>query len=437
MTQHTPMDEQFRFFASSHMYLGVEMGAGLILMGIYTAAGQYFGRTWSLWLASLSFLASPFWFNPLSFDWNVVISDYDKYLRWMRGTTGDGSKSWSVWWTDENSYFRTMPLTSKTFFIFKAIIFFGIAQGIRISDLFKVDTTLNKPWIGVDKLVIFIAVLLVVGQIFLLQRNAFIYPIRRTIGILIALGLVGAIITVFVEDVNCLRYALAAYYGIGGLCQIGLLMGVKAVKYFYFVHDLVCGHIIFIPLFILAALQIPNHIQTWLLYHNALSSGVVVSDILRYARKTQEASGAASAESQDMAEQIQELRKIVQRQEQLLLGAGLVSGDDRNASTDAISNLLTQPSPARPAVGVPDMSMSSKRSSAPAVPGARLPNSVSLTGLDVWSDMAMGGAGDGGLPAAVVAPTYNSGSNMPTFTVPVSGATNDFSFSQPDVMPPR
>ena len=84
VTQHTPMDEQYRFFASSHLYLGVEMGAGLIIMGVYTTAKQYFGRTWSLWLASLSFLASPFWFNPLTFDWNMVTADYVKYISWMR-----------------------------------------------------------------------------------------------------------------------------------------------------------------------------------------------------------------------------------------------------------------------------------------------------------------------------------------------------------------
>ena len=96
VTQHTPMDEQFRFFASSHLYLGVELAAGLVMMGAYTDAGQYFGRTWSLWLASISFLASPFWFNPLTFDWNTVCNDYDLWIRWMRGTSGGSSKSWSA-----------------------------------------------------------------------------------------------------------------------------------------------------------------------------------------------------------------------------------------------------------------------------------------------------------------------------------------------------
>lgn len=94
VTQHAPVDELYRFFASSHLYLGVEMGAGLIIMGVYSIAEQYFGRTWSLWLASLSFIASPFWFNPLSFDWNMVTSDYVKFIMWMRGTSGGATRSW-------------------------------------------------------------------------------------------------------------------------------------------------------------------------------------------------------------------------------------------------------------------------------------------------------------------------------------------------------
>ena len=71
----------------------MEMGAGLIIMGIYFEPGQYFGRTWSLWLASLSFITSPFWFNPLIFDWNMVTNDYMKYIAWLRGTAGGAARS--------------------------------------------------------------------------------------------------------------------------------------------------------------------------------------------------------------------------------------------------------------------------------------------------------------------------------------------------------
>jgi hypothetical protein len=59
----------------------------------------------------------------------------------------------------------------------------------------------------------------------------------------------------FVEDTNYYRYDLAGYYISGAFCLLGLLIGVKAVKVPYLLHDVVCVHIIFVSLFILGGLQ--------------------------------------------------------------------------------------------------------------------------------------------------------------------------------------
>ena len=132
VTQHTKMDELYRFFSSSHLYLGFEMAAGLILMGVFTEAKQYFGRTWSLWLASISFVASPFWFNPLSFEMSTVSSDYVTYLQWMGGSSGGASKSWAMWWREENAYYKKLVFTSKLVNIFKAALYVFIGEGINV-----------------------------------------------------------------------------------------------------------------------------------------------------------------------------------------------------------------------------------------------------------------------------------------------------------------
>lgn len=427
VTQHTPMDEQFRFFASSHLYLGVEVSAALILMGIYTDAGQYFGRTWSLWLASLSFLASPFWFNPLTFEWNVVYSDYEKWLSWMHGSTGGSLKSWSMWWTEENAYYKTMPFTSKVPNLIKSLLYILIAEGIRRSDLFQSDTTLNKPLVSVGRVLIFIALLLILVRVYALTERSMAYPIRRTVGIVLFVGLIAGIITVFIEDTNCIRYALAAYYGVGAFCLVGLCFGHKFVKNFYFVHDVVCGHIIFIPLFVLAALQIPHYVQTWLLYHNALSSDVVVSDILRYARRTQEAGGHTEA-NEDLIEQVAELKKLVQKQELLLSRVGLSPDQGSgSSSTDAIADLVNsntgdemiiQPnSIATPAVGVGDG-------------GAVVTRAQSMSGLDVWGEMALGDGGTSNPNMESYQRASSQNQSRPT-------TAQGFSFTQPDAMPPR
>ena len=147
----------------------------------------------------------------------------------------------------------------------------------------------------------------------------------------------------------------------------------------------------------LAALQLPGHIQTWLLYHNALSTNVVVSDILRYARKTKE-SGSGEA-NEDLVEQVAELRKLVQKQEQLLASAGLA----------------TQ--------GVVDPRREPERSS-----GRAYGRAFSMSGMDVWGDMALGDLGDLAKSQLSTGPGPTSQSER---------NASGFSFSQPDTMPPR
>jgi len=425
VTQHTPMDEQYRFFASSHLYLGVEMGAGLIIMGIYSDAGQYFGRTWSLWLASLSFLASPFWFNPLTFEWNVVTADYAKFISWMTGKSGGATRSWSIWWSEENSFYSKMPAASKLWFVIKSILYLTIAEGIARSDLLKADTTLNKPAIGISFVVAAIVVLFVFWWLLSMVEHLMPYPIRRTIGILIGIGLMVSCSTIFIEDSNFIRYGLAAYYGIGAMCQIGLLFGIKSVKNFYFVHDLVCGHIIFIPLFILAIFQLPHHIQTWLLYHNALSTDVVVSNILRYARKSQE-SGGQVAPNEDLVEQISELRKIVQKQEQLIGELGTraatssTAGMTQNPSTDAIASLI------KPGAADEPLNIRHTVNIGSTIRPAMGGRTMSTSTLDVWGEMAFGDGASAGTGYQTAPPMHSNPTTM-----------GDFSFTQPEAMPPR
>jgi len=416
VTQHTAMDEQFRFFAASHLYLGVELAAGLIVMGIFTEAAQYFGRTWSLWLASISFIASPFWFNPLTFDWNTVVTDYGTWVRWMRGSSGGSTKSWSMWYNEENAYYKKLPFSSKCIYFVKAILFLLVAKGIWTSDFFRDDLMLKGKAVPTNELLVIILSLIILGRVLSANERSLPYPVRRTLGILVAAGIVGALFTLFVGDSNYLRYALAGYYGMGGICTIGLLYGFKFVKPFYCIHDIVCAHIIFIPIFILSALQLPGMIQTWLLYHNALSANVVVSDILKYARKSKE-SGGSGETNEDLLDQVNDLKKIVQRQEQMLESIGLVAqGNAAPPSESAVEQ-------------IPQRTLATANTT--AARRNEFGRAKSMTGMELWGEMALGDVPaepDASLSAQIVPPTRRGGQQ----------ASGDFHFSpHPDVMPPR
>jgi callose synthase len=284
-------------------------------------------------------------------------------------------------------------------------------------------------------LVSLIVALLLISLAFRSKESQLPYAFRRTGGIILTAGLVTGTVILYLEDSDFIRFSLAAYYAIGGLCQLGLLWGVKQVKHFYFIHDMVCGHIICIPLFLLAALHLPHHIQTWLLYHNALSTDVVVSNILRYARKSQQEAGNETRD-EDLNEQVAELRKLVQKQEQMLMSVGLTDKDGsslgpRTNSTDAISSLVT-PGAAEMEIIRPSTAAITGRSEGGG--GGISNRALSMTGLDVWSSMAIGDT---------------TSTDQRSTTGRYQGAATEesdqrgfsqlggFQFSQPDTMPPR
>jgi callose synthase len=239
------------------------------------------------------------------------------------------------------------------------------------------------------------------------------------------------ILILFLEDSDFMRYAIAGYYYAGAFCQLGLLFGVKAVKNVYFLHDLVCGHIIFIPLIVMAALQLPHHIQTWLLYHNALSSDVVVSDILRYAQKSQKSGGD---EDEELVEQVAELRKLLQKQEEMLMNTGLMAVDKsrvtRNESTDAFAELVSPGTGTEVSIHQP----AAQRQAGFGGGGRFGARAFSMTGLDVWGPMAIGAGDDDDRPTNSMG-TYQ---NMEIQASRGQAKSDEaFSFSQPDQMPPR
>lgn len=262
---------------------------------------------------------------------------------------------------------------------------------------------------------------------------------------------------------------------VGAVAQLLLLVfGAALVKPVYRVHDYVVGHIIFSVLFTLASLQVPSTIQTWLLYHNALSSDVVVEDILKYSRIKE---GREDGGEDDALGQVQELRKLLAKQEQAIerlqrgkggaggeeRGGGGLTAEHRNESTDAIAALVS--SEWRSGGGERNCASERGGRGHPLTRLARSGTSVgedlanartkvdhgftSMSNLNVWGGMSgvseegegrgsdastgvggMGGSGGGGSAGSMGSGSAASGSAA-------SVAADDFRFAQPDALPPR
>ncbi|CAN0169464.1 unnamed protein product, partial [Hapterophycus canaliculatus] len=134
--------------------------------------------------------------------------------------------------------------------------------------------------------------------------------IRRSSTIMITTFAVVYGVYLLLAHTKYTKVAVGLYYAAAAFSSVGLMMGYKFARYTWHMHDFIIGHMLFVILFILSALQFPSTVQTWLLFHNALSEGVVIDDILKYARMNKELAGV----DEDSLETSSELKKLVQTQ---------------------------------------------------------------------------------------------------------------------------
>ncbi|KAH8072100.1 1,3-beta-D-glucan synthase [Aureococcus anophagefferens] len=410
VTRHSTFDEQYRFFAASHLHLGVELSAALVLMGLHTEAGQYAGRTWSLWLAVGYFLLAPFWFNPLGFSWPHVADDFNRWSRWISyGTRGGGTAadSWDVWYKEETAPVRRLSGRSKALLASKALLYVALAKGLA-------DFTGRAAY---KRLMSFtycagaVVILAVLGWVADLLAPSLHYACHRLLKMALGVASVAVVAFELATKPSSLKFAVSLYYVGAAAALLGTLYGGPGpasygrrrssgvfdvvpvvVRHLARAHDLAVGYCYFAIFIPLSAIRICDVVQTWLLFHNALSEGVVVDDILKQARQSQEV-GAKDTELElrNLRRQVETQQKAIAR---LLARAGV---DDDGLEAGEVVN------PVRDVTSEGEIA-----AAAPPQPDKPPVRSKSITSLR---------------PAA-----YNT-------APPPSGER--FTFQSPDAMPPR
>lgn len=247
VTRHSTFDEQYRFFATSHLYLGVELASALVLMGIYSEARQYAGRTWSLWLATLAFLLSPFWFNPLGFSWPHVTDDFRKWLRWISPYThgGTSADSWEVWYKEETSVYRRLSWQSKLFLGSKAILYVALARGIAwksgVRDSEHVRHVETADLVSFGSVASALCALLLMSYCVDAVAYRLHYALHRLLKMFIGVACVGVCVAAFIAHGYYLHFAVSLYYVAAAINTVGTLVGASFVRHLQRVHDALVG----------------------------------------------------------------------------------------------------------------------------------------------------------------------------------------------------
>lgn len=104
--RHLPFAEIYRSTAASHIYLGLEAAALLILtaaVGHITAISAYTLFFITGWFFTVSILFGAFWFNPFALEFRFVRNDCKEWARWMLSDLGSVSESWNTWYNTETA----------------------------------------------------------------------------------------------------------------------------------------------------------------------------------------------------------------------------------------------------------------------------------------------------------------------------------------------
>ncbi len=231
------------------------------------------------------------------------------------GSGGSSTNSWGVWWCEENEYLQNLPLGLKTQCIIKPLVYVIIGLGIASPKLTADIAKMSKE--NMMEIVYTISGIAILVFVYFTINNFGVSPwIRRggklMVSIIVAIGVVKFIMTHY----KYLGVFIGIYYIMSALSILACVFGSTTIRHAFRIHDLILGHFLFSVLFVLAALQVPKDIQTWLLFHNALSQGVVMDDILKYARGRQEAS-ALDSDAVPVDESA-ELKKIIKHQEYMM-----------------------------------------------------------------------------------------------------------------------
>ncbi|KAK8481925.1 hypothetical protein V6N13_017639 [Hibiscus sabdariffa] len=137
VVQHKSFAENYRLYARSHFIKAIELGLILTVYASYSPVAKgtfvYIALTISSWFLVLSWLMTPFVFNPSGFDWLKTVYDFDEFMNWIwyhGGVFAKAEQSWEQWWYEEQDHLRTTGLWGKLLEIILDLRFFFFQYGI-------------------------------------------------------------------------------------------------------------------------------------------------------------------------------------------------------------------------------------------------------------------------------------------------------------------
>lgn len=299
VVQHKSFAENYRLYARSHFVKAIELGVILIVYAshspIATNTFVYIAMTISSWFLVLSWMMAPFVFNPSGFDWLKTVYDFEDFMKWIwynRGVFVKADHSWETWWYEEQDHLRTTGLWGKMMEIILDLRFFffqyGIVYQLKIADNRTSIAVYLLSWIFMV-VVVSVYIAIAYAQDKYAAKKHIYYRLVQFIVIVFVVLVIVLLIKFTRFDFIDLMKSLLAFIPTGwGIIQIALVLRPfvqssivwDTVVSLARLYDMIIGLIVMVPLAIVSWIPGFESMQTRMLFNEAFSRGLQISQIL-------------------------------------------------------------------------------------------------------------------------------------------------------------
>ncbi|KAF3440590.1 hypothetical protein FNV43_RR18874 [Rhamnella rubrinervis] len=303
VVRHEKFAENYRMYSRSHFTKALELMILLIAYDLYGSTDEIMSYTFltlSMWFLVISWLFAPFLFNPMGFEWQKIVDDWDDWTKWISIHGGIGvpaNKSWESWWDEEQEHLQSTGLLGRFWEIVLSLRFFFYQYGI----VYHLNVARHDTGVvvyGLSWLVI--VAVMVILKIVSMGRKKFSADFQLLfrllkfflfIGIIVTLVILFAFLSLTIGDIFASILAFMptgwAILQISQSCRplvkaLGMWGSVRALARGY---EYIMGLVLFLPVAVLAWFPFVSEFQTRLLFNQAFSRGLQIQRILAGGKK--------------------------------------------------------------------------------------------------------------------------------------------------------
>ncbi|EPS65323.1 hypothetical protein M569_09455, partial [Genlisea aurea] len=306
---HAKFADNYRLYSRSHFVKGLELMILLIVYhifgGSYRGVVGYILITVSIWFLVVTWLFSPFLFNPSGFEWQKIVDDWTDWNKWMHNRGGIGvppEKSWESWWEKEHEHLQKSGVRGIVSEILLSLRFFIYQYGL-IYRLSFIKGSMDFLVYGLSWLVIVVALAIIkfvtIGRRRLSADFQLVFRLVEGLCFIAAVAvliiLVSLIRMTFRDLVVCILAFMPTGWGLLLIAQALKPLAVRggiwgSVMTLARVYELVIGILLFTPVAFLAWFPFVSEFQTRMLFNQAFSRGLQISRILGGPKKDRSSS---------------------------------------------------------------------------------------------------------------------------------------------------